>query len=78
MSENPHVTIENKRILENVKIINKEVEKAKKYLQEHSKEVYQINFDPIGYEEGTLKITICFDANNPQLKEAQNKIKEES
>ena len=64
----------NEEIMENVKAVNKTVEYAQKYLKEHSKEVYEINIKPIGFEEGHLEIQIIFSSTDPQLKEAQKQL----
>ena len=59
------------QIVENVKQINKMVEYVQKYLQQHSKEVEEINIKPLGFEEGNIKFEIIFNPNNPELKKAQ-------
>lgn len=63
-----------KIIIENVKVINKQVEYAQKYIKEHSKEVSNISFEPQGFEKGCVKIEIIFDAPSLMLKEAQERI----
>ena len=68
----------NDDIIENVKVINKQVENALKYLKEHSKEVYEIKIMPVGFEEGHVKFEILFNSTDPLLKEAQKFIQERS
>jgi len=72
--DNPRMIITDKGIVENVKMVNHNVELAKKYLKEHSKEVYEINFHPVDCGEGHLKFEIYFNPNDSQLKEAQKQI----
>jgi len=74
MMDNPHVITTDKGLVENLKTVNRHVELAKKYLEEHSKEVYQINFVPVDFQDGHLKIEIYFNANDSQLKEGQKQI----
>ncbi len=65
------------QIIKNVKTVNETVEYMQKYLNEHSKEVYQVNIDPQGFEEGHVKFTIVFNPHDSMLKEAQKQILEE-